>query len=56
MLTVAHRLQTIIKSDRVMVMDYGKVVEFDAPQKLMKNPKSRFAKLVSEIQRDEEAE
>jgi ABC-type multidrug transport system fused ATPase/permease subunit len=31
MITVAHRLQTIIKSDKVMVMSYGKVAEFDAP-------------------------
>lgn len=56
MITVAHRLQTIIKSDRVMVMSFGKVAEFDEPQALMKNPKSHFAKLVAEIQRDEEAE
>lgn len=31
MITVAHRLQTIIKSDKVMVMSYGKVAEFDGP-------------------------
>lgn len=54
MLTIAHRLQTIIKSDRVMVMSYGKVVEFDGPQQLMKNPKSHFTKLVNEIQKNED--
>jgi len=53
MFTIAHRLQTIIKSDRVMVMSYGKVKEFDSPSKLMKNPKSHFTKLVNEIQNDE---
>jgi ABC-type multidrug transport system fused ATPase/permease subunit len=31
MLTGAHRLQTIIKSDKVMVMSYGKVAEYDSP-------------------------
>lgn len=53
MLTIAHRLQTIIKSDRVMVMSYGKVAEFDSPANLMKNPKSHFTKLIDEISADE---
>lgn len=53
MLTVAHRLQTIIKSDKVMVMSYGKVAEFDAPQTLLKNPKSHFTKLVNDLQQKE---
>jgi ABC-type multidrug transport system fused ATPase/permease subunit len=49
MLTIAHRLQTIIKSDKVMVMSYGKIAEYDSPQKLMRNPKSHLAKLVDEL-------
>merc|ERR1712138_392097 len=53
MLTVAHRLQTIIKSDKVMVMSYGKVAEFDGPQTLLKNPKSHFTKLVNDLQKEE---
>jgi len=53
MLTVAHRLQTIIKSDKVMVMSYGKVAEFEAPQTLLKNPKSHFTKLVNDLQKEE---
>jgi len=53
MLTIAHRLQTIIKSDRVMVMSYGKVAEFDSPNKLMQNPNSHFTKLVNELQKNE---
>lgn len=51
MLTIAHRLQTIIKSNKVLVMSYGKVAEYDSPQELMKNPKSHFTKLVNEIQK-----
>lgn len=54
MIVIAHRLQTIIKSDKVMVMDKGKCIEFAAPQELLKNPKSRFTKLVNLMQKEED--
>jgi ATP-binding cassette subfamily C (CFTR/MRP) protein 1 len=40
--TIAHRLNTIIDYDRILVMDKGQVAEFDAPQTLLKNPTSIF--------------
>eukprot|EP00164_Ancoracysta_twista_P002103 GFYU01002778.1.p1 GENE.GFYU01002778.1~~GFYU01002778.1.p1 ORF type:complete len:610 (-),score=232.05 GFYU01002778.1:74-1903(-) len=45
-LTIAHRLNTIMDSDRIMVLDKGRVVEFDAPQTLLKNPEGVFYSLV----------
>lgn len=47
-LTVAHRLNTIMDSDRVMVMDSGRLVEFDHPYNLLNNPVGYFAKMVAE--------
>ncbi|CAD6227313.1 GSCOCT00011969001.2-RA-CDS [Cotesia congregata] len=48
-ITIAHRLNTIINSDRVLVMDNGCAVEFDAPYELLMNKSnSMFAKMVEQ--------
>lgn len=47
-LTIAHRLDTIMDSDRVLVLDRGTVKEFDSPSILLKNPQSEFYSLCRE--------
>ena len=45
-LTVAHRLNTILDSDKVLVMEQGQVAEFDTPKALLSNSSSMFFSLV----------
>ncbi|EDW47093.1 GM21118 [Drosophila sechellia] len=48
-LTIAHRLHTIIDSDKVMVMDAGRVVEFGSPYELLTKSDSKvFHNLVNQ--------
>lgn len=45
-ITIAHRLHTIMDSDRVLVMDAGKVIEFDHPHYLLQQTNSIFYTMV----------
>jgi len=45
-LTIAHRLNTIMDSDRVLVLDAGRVAEFDSPSVLMGMPDGIFRSMV----------
>jgi ABC-type multidrug transport system fused ATPase/permease subunit len=51
-ITIAHRLQTIIESDKVVVLGEGKVLEYDCPQTLMNDKTSYFSQLVGELKND----
>lgn len=47
-LTIAHRLNTIIDSDLILILGEGKVMEFDTPANLLSNPDSEFSQMVAE--------
>lgn len=46
MLTVAHRLHTIMDSDKVLVMDQGRVNQFDHPHLLLQEQSGIFSGMV----------
>ncbi|XP_053998356.1 ATP-binding cassette subfamily C member 4-like isoform X1 [Hylaeus anthracinus] len=50
-LTVAHRLNTIMDSDKVLVMDKGRMAEYDHPHILLQNSYSQFTSLVMQTDR-----
>lgn len=47
-ITIAHRLNTVMDSDRVLVMDAGTVREFDHPYILLQNPRGIFHGMVKQ--------
>ncbi|KAJ4703013.1 ABC transporter C family member 2-like [Melia azedarach] len=46
MLIIAHRLNTIIDCDRILLLDSGQVLEYDTPEELLSNEESAFSKMV----------
>ncbi|KAG0298892.1 Multidrug resistance-associated protein 1 [Linnemannia gamsii] len=44
-LTIAHRIKTVMDSDKILVLDHGRIVEFDSPKVLLKDESSLFYKL-----------
>ncbi len=46
-ITIAHRINTILDSDRIVVLDHGSVAEFDTPSALVRR-KGLFYELVKE--------
>ena len=47
-ITIAHRLNTIIDSDRILVLDSGRVMQFDTPANLLEDKSGIFHNLVQQ--------
>ncbi|XP_033647740.1 ATP-binding cassette sub-family C member 9-like [Asterias rubens] len=45
-LTIAHRIATILNSDSILVLNEGKVAEYDSPENLLQRKDGLFASLV----------
>lgn len=48
-LTVAHRLPSVVGFDKIFIVDEGKIIEGGAPIELLKNKNSHFSLLAGEL-------
>merc|ERR1711871_839473 len=55
-LTIAHRLNSVLDSDMILCMQDGKVAEFDSPLNLRNNPSSMLSRLLASEGRGEDDE
>lgn len=51
-LSIAHRLHSILNCDKVLVLDNGKVVEYDDPKLLMNRDGSLFHEMCKDSKMD----
>ncbi|KAA3486884.1 ABC transporter C family member 3-like isoform X2 [Gossypium australe] len=47
-ITIAHRITSVLDSDMVLLLSQGVIEEFDSPARLLENKSSSFAQLVAE--------
>lgn len=48
MITIAHRLKTILDYNRIIVMDNGRISEFDTPKNLLEDPSTQFSSMAKD--------
>ena len=47
-LTIAHRLNTVLDSSRIMVIDHGQIVEFESPKVLLEDKNTIFYQMAND--------
>ena len=47
-LTIAHRIDTILDYDRILIMEQGKVSQYDSPKNLLSDTNGTFSQIVQE--------
>ncbi|XP_034678952.1 ABC transporter C family member 3-like [Vitis riparia] len=47
-ITIAHRITSVLDSDMALLLDHGLIEEYNTPTRLLENKSSSFAKLVAE--------
>ena len=45
LISIAHRIKTVLNSDKILVLENGEVKEFDKPDVLLKDKNSYFSEL-----------
>ena len=52
-IVIAHKIKSIIESDKILVIDSGEIIEYDSPFNLIKNENSYFCKLIKIMEENE---